>query len=243
MHRSKWTAIAAAALLAGGVGVSGARASSTSIRSVPVATANENGTLGATAITNDPTLANRVYNALSVTVPPGSDWTNSEIRITLTQGNVYNAAAPAGTDASPSGPALWSVPAFSPGAYDTFVNSKGLGAATILGTLNADGSAGPPPAVGLGNTTPQATSVSVAWGNTTGGEEGTFQIGQFVLSADAVGSFFGHTYSSDQPNGAFHTFQGNILAGSMGAPVPEPTGLTALMLAGAGMLLRRRRTS
>ena len=248
MQRSKFTAIAAAAFLAGAVGVQSAQASSTSIRSGPVATANENGAPGALAITDDANLANRIFNSITVSVPTGQDWTNSEIRIALTTGTVYNAAGTAGTQASPNSD-NFTTAGRRQSAYDTFVNSKPalfdpsdptspivLQPATILGKLNPDNTAGEPPAIGLSGQ--GGTEISVAWGNTVGGEAGTFQIGQFTLSADATGTFFGRTFATDQPGGAFHIFQGNVVGGVL---VPEPTSLAALLAVGGGLLLRRRR--
>ncbi len=236
MQRSTLTAIAAAAFVVGAAGVQSAQASSTTIRSTPVLLANEHGIPGATAIPNDPQLANRVINVVSVNIPTGHDWLISEVRIQLTTGSAYNAAPPGGTEGSPSGPALWSVPAFSPGAYDTFVTSKNLAAAFIAGKLNPDLTSGEPPAEGL--TTNNSPLVSVSWGNTIAGEEGTFEVGQFTLSADATGTFFGRTYSTDQTGSPFHVWQGQVVAGVM---VPEPTSLAGLVAVGGGLLLRRRR--
>jgi hypothetical protein len=118
------------------------------------------------------------------------------------------------------------------------VNSKAgtngrVRSATLLGTLNPDFTAGPLPVIGLSGS--HSTVASVAWGNTVGGEDGTFQIGQFTLSADATGTFFGRTYSTDQPGGAFHVFQGAIVSGF----IPEPSGVAALLLCGFGLLRRR----
>jgi hypothetical protein len=242
MQRSKFTAIAAAAFLAGAVGVQSAEASSTSIRSVPVLTATENGQTGANAIVDDPSLANRVFNAVTVSVPTGQDWTNSEIRITLTSGTIYNAFnnPDVDTEGDPV-PALFAGAGSRQGAFDSFVNSKPgtngrVRSATLLGTLNPDFTAGGLPVIGLSGA--HSTVASVAWGNTVGGEDGTFQVGQFTLSADATGSFFGRTYATDQPGGAFHVFQGAVVGGVM---VPEPTSLAGLLAVGGGLLLRRRR--
>jgi hypothetical protein len=247
MQRSKFIAVAAAAFLAGVAGVQSAQASSTSIRSVPVATTTENGVAGAGAVTDDPALANRIFNAVTVSVPTGQDWTNSEIRIQLTTGTIYNAFSnpDVDTEGDPV-PALFAAAGSRQGAFDSFVNSKPgtngrVRSATLLGTLNADGSAGQLPVIGLLGA--NSTVASVAWGNTVGGEEGTFQVGQFTLSADATGTFLGHTYSTDQPGGAFHTFQGNIVGGVMGNIVPEPTGLAGALLLGVGLLRRRRGTA
>ena len=241
MQRSTLSAIAAAALFAGAAGVQSAEASSTFVRSAPVAGTTENGQTGLNAIIDDPQLANRVFNSLNVVVPAGQDWTNSEIRIVLTSGTAYNAVSnpDVDTESEPT-PALFGAAGNRQGAFDTFVNSKAVSnrvrAATVLGKLNPDNTAGPPPALGLSGS--NSNVVSVAWGNTTGGEDGTFQIGQFTLSSDAVGQFFGRTFSTDQPGGAFHTFGGPIVAGVM---TPEPTGIASLLVVGGGLLLRRRR--
>jgi hypothetical protein len=246
MQRSKFTAIAAAAFLAGAVGVQSAEATSTSIRSVPVALATENGVSGANAIIDDPALAGRVFNALTVSVPAGSDWTNTDIRIDLTTGTVYNAFSnpDVDTEGDPV-PALFTTPGSRQGAFDTFVNSKPgtngrVRSASVLGKINADGSAGLLPALGLSGS--HSNVVGVAYGNLVAAEDGTFQVGQFVLSGDATGTFFGRTYATDDAGlpGGFRTFQGNIVGGVM---VPEPTSMASLLLVGGGLLLRRRRTA
>ena len=136
---------------------------------VPVVLANQHGFPGSTAIANDPQLAEAILWSMSVSVPPAADWSGTELRIELTSGRVYNAAPTAGgTESNPPGPVLWGLdPRFSPGAYDTFVNSKGLAPATLLGRVNPDGSLGPVPAEGLSANNAQV--ISAAWGNVTGG--------------------------------------------------------------------------
>jgi hypothetical protein len=243
MQRFKFIAIAAA-VFAGAVGVQSAEATSTSIRSVPVALATENGVSGANAIIDDPALAGRVFNALTVSVPAGADWLNADIRIDLTTGTVYNAFSnpDVDTEADPV-PALFGAPGSRQGAFDTFVNSKPgtngrVRAATLLGKINADGSAGALPALGLSGS--HSSVVGAAYGNLVSAEDGTFQIGQFVLSGDATGTFFSRTYATDDAGlpGGFRVFQGNIVGGVM---VPEPTSLAGLLAVGGGLLLRRRR--
>src|SRR4051794_28158532 len=177
----KSSLITAAALTLGLVSLSASAAPITSFSSLPVTDAG--------AITDDPNLAGRVENLMTVSVG-NNDWTNSSIRINLTSGTVYNATNAAGTDSSPNA-ALWGLPSLRNGAFDTFVNSKGSGAtpdtnpqaATLLGSVNADGSPGPLPALGLTNN--GATLVSVQWGNLVSGETGTFSVGRFTLSATA----------------------------------------------------------
>lgn len=196
----------------------------------------------ANAVTDDGQLAGRVTNLLRVTVPTGFDWTNSSIRITLTQGSVYNASNAVATESSPNA-AFWSIAGFRNGRYDSFVNSKGTGgtpddapaSASILGTLNADGSNGPTPALGL--TSNNATLVSASWGNTTAGEDGTFAVGRFTLSSNAVGTFFGR--SGDNTGGGLVPFSGTIANGVL--TIPEPASLGSVgLLAGAALFRRRR---
>jgi hypothetical protein len=239
MQRSTLTAIAAAAFVAGAVGVQTAKATSTRIRSVPVATANENGVPGAGAATDDASLLTRVINVMEVTVPAGQDWTGGRMRIELTSGSIYNAAPPAGTEGAPS-PTLWPVTGFRNGAYDTFVNDRNNTTTFLLGSVRADGTDGPPEErAGLA---PGATNLlSVVWVNTTLDDTGgPFKIGQFTLSNDATGRFFGSTLASDAP-GSGDAFSGTIVAGSMGGIIPEPTGLAAVLLTCTGLLARRRR--
>jgi len=230
-HNPLLIAAASAALTAAGLTASAAPI--TTFSSLPVTDAG--------AITDDPNLAGRVENLMTVSVG-NNDWTNSSIRINLTSGTVYNATNAAGTDSSPNA-ALWGLPTLRNGAFDTFVNSKGSGAtpdtnpqaATLLGSVNADGSPGPLPALGLTNN--GATLVSVQWGNLVSGETGTFSVGRFTLSATATGTFFGESFDA-AGGGAGVPFQGNIVGGLM-TLVPEPSSLGLLGLAAGGLLRRR----
>jgi len=223
-------AVSALSLLA----VSAAQATPvTSFTSQPVTDAN--------AVTDDINLTGRILNLMNVNVG-GNDWTNSALRIVLTTGQIYNATNASGTDASPNS-GLWGIPTLRNGKFDTFVNSKGSGAipddnpaaATLLGTLNADGSPGPLPAVGLTNN--GATLLSAQWGNLVGGETGSFSVARITLSPDATGTFIGLTQDSGS-GGVVTTFSGNIVGGVMA--VPEPTAFGLIGLAAIGFLRRRR---
>ena len=237
MHFNRLIAAAGAAAVIA-CGLSASAAPITSFSSLPVADAG--------AITDDPNLAGTVQNIMTVNVG-NNDWTNSSIRISLTTGAAYNASNAVATESSPV-PAFWTTVGFRNGPYDTFVNSKGLGAtpdtnptaATILGTLNANGTAGPPPALGLTGANP--TLVSAQWGNTTNGETGTFSVGRFTLSSTATGTFFGESFDSSG-GGVGSPFSGTIAGGVMTlTTIPEPSSLGLLGLATVG-LLRRRRTA
>jgi len=226
-----------AGLVGTGIGLCALSASATPVTSFSILPVTDPG-----ALTDDPQLVGRILNLMSVSVG-GNDWTNSLIRIQLTAGTVYNATNAVGTESSPNA-AIWTIPTLRNGPYDSFVNSKGLGAtpdanpqpATILGTVNPDGSPGPAPAIGL--STNGAQLVSVQWGNTVGGETGDFSIARFTLSADAVGTFFGQSFDSSGA-GQGVPFSGNIVGGVM--TVPEPTAIALIGLVGFGAVTRRRR--
>jgi hypothetical protein len=188
--------------------------STTSFAAVPIT---------AGAIADDPQLNNRVTSDMQVTIPTGADWTNSEIKIQLTQGTIYNASGAAGTDASPN-PASWATVGSRQGQFDTFVTAKNFAPAILLGKFPSDGSG---PAVGL--TANNAALLSAAWGDTTSGEEGTFTVGRFTLSADAVGTFQGHSFSSGAP-GVAENFAGTISSGNF--TIAPPGGLTITGTAG-----------
>jgi len=189
----------------------------------------------AVALNDDANLANRVTTDMKVIIPTGFDWSNSAIEIVLTQGTIYNATNAAGTDSAPN-QALWSIPTLENGQADTFVSAKNFGTATIVGSFH-NGADLPPPAEGL--TTLNATALRVSWGDTTLSEDGTFTVGRFTLSNNAVGTFNGRTFSSENP-GVPVNFSGTIANGALS--VPEPASL-ALLGTGAGCLLLRRRRS
>src|SRR5688572_7686176 len=123
MHRG--LSALAAAVFWGMLGTGTARASSTSLRMVPVVASNQHGVPGASAIADDPALTSGIVNTLSVSVPAGHDWTNSQIRIELSTGTIYNAISnpSVDTEGNPD-PSLWAQPGRRQGAYDSFVNSK-----------------------------------------------------------------------------------------------------------------------
>jgi len=232
---SPFAAGSAAALLMGAWAGVASAAPGTSFTSALITDAN--------AVTDDPNLAGRVQNMMVVTIPATADWTNSKIRIQLTTGSIYNATNAVATENAPNAQ-FWTFPGARNGPFDTFVNSKGTGAtpdsnpsgATILGSVNPDGSDGPLPASGL--STNGATLVAVSWGDTVAGESGTFSVGRFTLSANATGTFFGQTFDSTS-GGVGTPFNGTITAGVMS--IPEPTGLALGGIGAAGLLGWRRR--
>lgn len=215
--------LAAAALAALGAGHL-ARAASAGFLQVPIT---------AEAIVDDASLANRVTNDFRVTVPTGFDWSNSAIEIVLSAGGVYNAGNAAATESAPNS-ALWAIPTLRNGQFDSFVTTKNFGSATILGSFQ-NGADKPPPAEGL--TTADATAIRVSWGDTIGGEDGTFTVGRFTLSANATGTFSGRTFASDNA-GVGVPFSGTIVNGVLA--VPEPSTAAVTLLAGASGLLSRR---
>ena len=236
MQRFTLTAIAAAVVL-GGVTIREAAASSAIVTQLPIS---------ADARTDDPNLNNKVTNLLQVAgVPVGFDWVTAEISIRRNPGNtgtVYNATNIAVDTVAGPNPALWGIPGFRSGAYDTFVQSKGdTSADLVAGRAPQDGPGQP---IGLGgNTVPPGTGdappnvmVSIAWGNTREGDDGTFTIGRFTLSNDFNGTFVANTFTTEN-QGVPIPFNGTIVNGVM---TPEPTGL-GLLLGASLFALRRRR--
>jgi len=241
ISRSTFLAAGATAAFLGAWAGQASAKPSTSFNSALVTDAN--------AAVDDPNLAGRVQNLMVVTIGATDDWTNSKIRIQLTTGTIYNATNAVATESSPNAQ-FWTFPGARNGPFDTFVNSKGSGAtpdanpagATILGRVAPDGSDIPPnstPPLADGLATNNATLATVSWGNTTGGESGTFSVGRFTLSANATGTFFGQTLDSSS-GGVGTPFNGNIVAGVM-TIVPEPSGLALAGVGVAGVLGRRRR--
>lgn len=182
---------------------------------------------------DDTTLNNRITNLMNVTLPTGQDWTNSEIKITLTAGSVYNATNAVGTESSPGAvQPFWGTAGFRNGPFDTFVNSKNLALANVAGRHPSEGTG-----TQRGLSGNNAPDVSVAWFNNVLGEDGTFSVGRFTLSTNATGSFFGASFGSNAP-GVPVPFSGTISNGVM--TIPEPGTAALLGVAAVGLLARRR---
>jgi hypothetical protein len=237
MKRHRLTSLLALAGVATCLGIAGS-VSAAPVPSFTTTTASLTA-INAAAAVGDTAIVGTITNILNVTVPANLDWQGAQIRISLTTGTVYNNTSNSGTSAdtedSPT-PQFWSI--IPQQEFDSFVNRKGLMSAIIAGKLNANGTSGEVPAVGLSGGGGQL--VSVAWGDTTLNESGTFPVGRFTLSGTATGSFFGAVADSD---GAIVPFGGFVVGGVLiPAFVPEPgtAGLLAAV-AGAGLLRRRRR--
>jgi hypothetical protein len=237
----KSVSLLAAGLLSAGLGLSAFPAAAAPVTSFSVAP------IDPVAIADDPALANRILNLMNVNVG-GNDWTNSLIRIQLTTGTVYNATNAVGTESQPAAvKPFWTTVGFRNGPYDSFVNSKGDGTflgpgdASILGGVDALGNpTGPGTESGLKNANANTNLVQYQWFNLVGTDTGTFSVGRFALSNDAIGTFIGQTF--DATSGGVGTpFQGTVVGGTMFL-VPEPASIGLFGLAAVG-LLRRRRTA
>jgi hypothetical protein len=187
-----------------------------------------NPTISGGAITDDPALANFVTNDLLVNVATGSDWTNASLKVILSGGSVYNVAT--GTEGSPN-PTLWSVATLRNTQYDSFVNSKNFGPASILGRVADEG---PGPARGV--RFPTDPDISIAWGDTIAGEDGSFSIGRFTLSNNAQGAWSARVLEA---GGGFQDLSGTVVNGQILVPEPATLSVLALMVLGH-MGVRRR---
>ena len=249
MQRSIFAGAVAATLFLGAVGVGTAGATAVSITSLPVpAVPAQPGPpakpSGAQAAAADPALLTRVFNAITVSVPTtdtdgngsAESWFGGRVRIELTTGSIYNIPVAQGGATTAPNPFAWG---FAPQtAFDTYLNTRNYGAATLLGGVSPTNE---DTGTAEGLDTPNAQVLSAIWVDAMPVDvNGTFQIAQFVLSGDATGRIFGNVLVSDAPTQAGIPINLAIVGGVI---VPEPAGLGAVLLVGAGLLARRRRAS
>ena len=184
-------------------------------------------TASAGAITDDSALAGTVTNQMFVQPSDGLDWTNSEMLINLTVGSVYNATNAVAADGNPN-PAFFTTMGFRNGAFDTFVTGGGFDPAVVSGASTLLG--GPGGAAKFGS-----DGVDLAWGDLQENDFGNTFVGQFTLSADAVGTYTG---VSIQTGAVVESFSGSVVGGVL--VVPEPASLGLVGLGGLALLRRRR---
>jgi len=187
----------------------------------------------AAAIANDPTLAGDIVNDLVVTLAAGEDWTNNSLRLDLTTGSIYNAAALGAPDAANSKTPQTLFWGLAPATqFDTFVAAPpNFNTPTILGG-NTNGT----PAGDTATDTWTNTVIGVAYGDLqTNAGPASFTLGRFTLTPTSTGTF--KTTVIVSGNQTFVSLP--IVAGAIGA-VPEPTSV-ALLAGGVGLVALRRR--
>jgi hypothetical protein len=182
------------------------------------------------AITNDPVLANMQSWSLRVTTD--GNWASAGLEVILPAGlTFYNNALGGSTKPNPA-----IVAAFPAVAFDTYVSGPGdlgggTGAPAILGFF--------PEQPGPGDFGGTTGRFSVSWGDLVNDPPGTYEIARltFPSSVDVSGAGYpvNPTSKTSQVNP-----DSTVLIPNVG-PVPEPTSLG--LLAVAGLLAMRRRSA
>ena len=175
---------------------------------------------------NDPALAG--FTTWAMRVEADTDWTNADIDINLSSGQLNHLEAggfPGGPTPGPAG--LGDTALFDP--------------ITDLGNLFG-GFSGPNLAAGWVET---PTEFAGAWFNTPTNDMGTFDIAMITISSDANGELLFRTISGSLvEEGGFGIEGGAVFTIANGAivRVPEPTTLVLAGLSLCGVLALRRRS-
>jgi hypothetical protein len=185
--------------------------------------------ISSAATTADPTLAN--YRTWDLLIETSSDWTNSEILVTLDSGSFYQAAL--GGDI-PSNPAFWAFPGFQNLEYDTFFTRP-----PAPSEWTAPSFAGRHPSEGQGGRIVTTDKLSVAWFDEVNEGPGTFVLARFTVSNDAnASSILLRSFTAEFAGEAgVHDNSWMIVNGAF---IPEPSALGLLGLAGIALIRRRR---
>jgi len=180
------------------------------------------------------------YVSQDLKITTDSDWTVEYMHIALTSGSIYydpNDPNQDGTRPNPT--AFTSFPTLQ---WNTFVTTptgypnggvRGLAASIVTG--GAHDSYPATPDYGL----PQ--SLDLHWYDSVTNAGGTYAVGRFTLSNNAVGTFYGESYDAADGNTIF-SFNGTVSGGQMSiAAAPEPASLAIVGLGVMGLLARKRR--
>jgi hypothetical protein len=163
--------------------------------------------ISAAAVAKDPALANYKTYDLQVSLSKGERWLSTDAKLVLTKGSVYESNT---ADAQYAQSNLWSV--FPQLEFDTFVSASDFQKPVILGSFD--------PAT----QTPKFSSneVNVTWGALGDSGSGTFTVGRFTVSNDAVATLAGQTASSLTANAKPVKF--NFTIGSASASLSSISG-------------------
>ena len=146
------------------------------------------------------------YTTADLVVTTSNDWTGAALLIELTQGSIYQDAN--GMNVGPLTGLFDTYPTLE---FDTYLEANGS-------NVNIAGGAGD---VGGDAQQFDTVEIDITWFNSTNNDTGTFNIGRFTLSDDAVG-----TWSLKVLNSAGDSYIVNNTAFTNGelaeAPEPEP---------------------
>ena len=161
--------------------------------------------ISSAAIAADPSLANDKSYDLQVTVDSGERWLSTDVVVSLSKGSFYESSS---ADQQYAQSNLWSV--FPQLQFDTFLSSSNFGKPVILGSYQPTSS----------KPVFTSTQVNASWGAFSDSGTGTFTVGRFTVSSDAVGTVVGETASTKTLGGPQKQFSFNL--GNV--PLPSISG-------------------